>query len=104
MPKKAVRTVMRTVDTSPREIWWRGQRVGHVEDVTLETALATIRKLRGRWDPVDTEAAREFTRRLFSGEPFSVTLPAGRFTLSAAEEGTVFLLIHGKSDAAVDPE
>jgi hypothetical protein len=53
---------------------------------------------------VDTEAAREFTRRLFSGEPFSVTLPAGRFTLSAAEEGTVFLLIHGKSDAAVDPE
>ena len=78
--------------------------MGYVKDVTLESALATTRKLRGRWDPVDTDAARDFTKRLFSGESFAVTLPAGRYALSAAEEGTVFLLIHGKPDATAYPE
>jgi hypothetical protein len=29
---------------------------------------------------------------------------AGRYALSAAEEGTVFLLVHGKRDPAVYPE
>jgi len=95
---------MRKASTDPREIWWRGQRVGYVNDVTLETSLATTRKLRGRWDPVDTDAARDFTKRLFSGESFAVTLPAGGYALSAAGEGTVFLLIHGRADAAVSPE
>ncbi|MCG6923601.1 MAG: hypothetical protein LJF15_21300 [Acidobacteria bacterium] len=95
---------MRKASTDPREIWWRGQRVGYVKDVTLETSLATTRKLRGRWDPVDTDAARDFTKRLFSGESFAVTLPAGGYALSAAGEGTVFLLIHGRADAAVSPE
>jgi hypothetical protein len=53
---------------------------------------------------VDTDTARDFTERLFSGESFAVTLPAGRYALSAAGDGTVFLLIHGTPDAAVSPE
>jgi hypothetical protein len=91
-----------------REIHWRGERVGYVRDVRFETAIATAQKLRGRWDPVDSATAREFTRRLFSGESFAVTLPAGRFALSADEEGQVFLLIHrskpkgGNSDWVYD--
>jgi hypothetical protein len=85
--------LMRPVSKEPREIWWRGQRVGYVKDVIVETELATTRKLRGRWDPVDSETARDFTRRLLSGEAFAVTLPEWRFALSATEDGAVFLLI-----------
>lgn len=77
-----------------REIHWRGERVGYVRDVRLETTTATVQKLRGRWDPVDSAMAREFTRRLFSGESFALTLPAGRFALFADEKGQVFLLVH----------